>query len=774
MECDYIILLESCCLMSTSNKIVQNKKSGKTKAAGRGSSDVFQGDNKERHRNGNDNGKTNVKMKTSLSSSKSADTSKQVKTPRVVNGKCCFCPFNGDILNETIECSKCSESYHAVCRDKKGQLGISSICPKTFLPYFRSLSAHYGADKDRWGQFNFVCGNCNVNESTFHHSTPISHDVSIKNIAPLYHCTETQTTPKLSRSAECQTITSGNILELSLNSVDTNSPIDVCNAIDLTSSTLSFAQDELGNSTHSVIEQFPDIVNDFKTLTKLNEEVLVNIKSLQKLSKEQGIHFDNQITDLKNSLKSTIQPDKQAQNSLAQLQVDNQVFTNSQPSVNYNFDAEECKPFKELHTNILDDEHLKNLSDYLDQSNDFKTIKSQNGMSSRDVLYFGEFKYRYGAIQHEANKIPDIIQSVVDTITAKYPKTIVNSCLVTRYKNGNNTCPQHSDNEPFIAPWSDIFTMSVGRERSMQFQSVQGDTSSLKLPNNSLLAFSRSSQEFWKHEIPSDESTTVRYSLTFRQLAPFYTNSTLVVGDSNTEPLKFGVGRNTFGIWMPGCRVKAGRIKDIPGPDELEYPYRHVVIHCGINDLRNQNHLPIPVLMNSLEEKCLALTSKFPKMKIHLSMLLPTKDPGLNAMVSEFNRRIKTFSDNHATISIISHQNLADSTGKLSANLGRHSRNGIPAQFDTVHLGSKGISMFCMNIKSCIIKKKADHDNLNIKLDKSHNVTYPYWKPNPSYKQSTQPPVFQPNPWTGNHNENFPVQSFQPFNINCSHNGYQS
>ena len=87
-------------------------------------------------------------------------------------------------------------------------------------------------------------------------------------------------------------------------------------------------------------------------------------------------------------------------------------------------------------------------------------------------------------------------------------------------------------------------------------------------------------------------SSEIRYSLTFRQLAPYYVNSTVIVGDSNTHNLKFGGGRSTFGVWMPGCRIKATRIQNIPNPEELEFPYRNLVIHTGLNDIRNQNHLP--------------------------------------------------------------------------------------------------------------------------------------------------------------------------------------
>ena len=135
---------------------------------------------------------------------------------------------------------------------------------------------------------------------------------------------------------------------------------------------------------------------------------------------------------------------------------------------------------------------------------------------------------------------------------------MINSCLVTRYKNGENICPLHSDNEPFIAPKSNIFTLSIGCKRDMNFSSVDGTSSAtIELLNNSLLSFTRSSQEVWKHEIPSSAATTTQYSLTFGVLAPYYLNSTLIVGDSNTEHINFGSGRNKLGVWLPGERVKA-------------------------------------------------------------------------------------------------------------------------------------------------------------------------------------------------------------------------
>ena len=45
--------------------------------------------------------------------------------------------------------------------------------------------------------------------------------------------------------------------------------------------------------------------------------------------------------------------------------------------------------------------------------------------------------------------------------------------------------------------------------------------------------------------------------------------SALILGDSNTEKLQFGVGKGTFGGGVPGMRAKLSKLLDIPHPDEL-------------------------------------------------------------------------------------------------------------------------------------------------------------------------------------------------------------
>ena len=97
--------------------------------------------------------------------------------------------------------------------------------------------------------------------------------------------------------------------------------------------------------------------------------------------------------------------------------------------------------------------------------------------------------------------------------------------------------------------------------------------------------------------------------------------------------------------------------------------------------------------------------------------------------------------------------------------------------FDTVHLGSKGIAMFCLNVKNCIINKKGiDKSKLPTtnQINHNNNEKYPYWEPNPGYSPPWQPPHQHQNHWTGDHSGSFPVGSFQLLNASNLHNGYQT
>lgn len=621
--------------------------------------------------------------------------------PPIWTGQSCKRCKYPDILNELITCHDCNESFHAVCRDTRGAFSNYSACSKTFLGYYGPLSAHYGDNANRFGYFKFQCSDCNLNSRT---SVPVKQAaVDTGTNTPQSSVTETHT-----NEAEAQTFMSGNILDKSMNKLIEASPlIDVDDTNDPLIGTLELQK--LITTNEILLQKIEALEVSSSTLTQTVETCMKSFGSNQTL----GPSPENSHTPYQGNSTATSSPE-----------------------------ACPVDPYKDLHQSFLDEDTKTGIVKLIDDMDGFKTVNSSTVDCTRDVIYFGEYSYRYGKTEHAARTMPKELQAIIHSLEKLYPKSILNSCLVSRYKSGSNGIPMHQDNEPVIAPWSDIVTLSLGAQRRMSFQSLQGSTSYVDLPDNSALVFSRRSQETWKHGILPDTSTTARYSLTFRIIAPFYLNSTVIIGDSNTEKLQFGAGRKTFGRWLPGIRVKASKIEHIPQPDEL-YPFRNAVFHCGINDLRDQKFSPpdTDTLARNLLAKANSYISKFPKMKVRISLLLPTKDVHLNQLVYQFNSRISALTRNNSNILLISHDNLAFSDGRMRPDLGRRNRDNSLQVKDSVHLGYSGIILFSQNIKNSIVKSSSPQ-TINssrpnpgtVRLPDSMQMEYPYFKPNPQYR----------------------------------------
>ena len=78
-------------------------------------------------------------------------------------------------------------------------------------------------------------------------------------------------------------------------------------------------------------------------------------------------------------------------------------------------------------------------------------------------------------------------------------------------------------------------------------------------------------------------------------------------------------------------------------------------------------------------------------------------------MINHFNYNLIQFSNHHKNISVIEHINLTQPSGTLNSAFGRHTQDGNPKDADIVHLGNKGISMFSMNLKKCIVRMAKSH-----------------------------------------------------------------
>ena len=362
------------------------------------------------------------------------------------------------------------------------------------------------------------------------------------------------------------------------------------------------------------------------------------------------------------------------------------------------------EPYEECSEEFLEADDEKQLLEL------FNNIDYDKVGDQREVHYFGEYGYRYTGGDHKREKIPKEIEKFIEQVDSKYNCGTDCSALVSKYSNGDNYCPPHSDNERGIAPWSDIYTFSVGADREMEFTAIiNGVKRTIILKNNSLLRFSRKSQAYWKHSILADPDITApRFSLTLRFNRPHNINSTVIYGDSNTKYFKFGSGEGTFGAWMPGTRIKTQRIRDIPSVDNIP-PYHNIVIHTGVNDVNRTDSQPATVLVNELEQKCRSIHSVYPNSNIFISPLLPTKETNLNQKIWKVNEGIVNLCKKHHNVLLIDNSIFAGRDDCLLPEYGcYHNPN------DTVHLGRTGVKLFASSIKSYILRK-------NVKIGRSLN-----------------------------------------------------
>ncbi len=283
----------------------------------------------------------------------------------------------------------------------------------------------------------------------------------------------------------------------------------------------------------------------------------------------------------------------------------------------------------------------------------------------------------------------------------------------------------HSDNEKMIDPESFIVTVSLGKSRTITFSNGKSEEH-LDLKDGSVYVMSRFSQDYWRHGIsPIDTQTSsasneedstdketedgatestpaheedTRYSFTFRHTSPFFNNSTIIIGDSNTKYIKFGKDLGTLGKWTPGKRVQASKIEDIPAPHNIG-PYQNIVISTGINNLTDEKRRSYSSLITVLKRKCDSIQSNYPKSKLYVNLLLPTKSKLINSRVSEFNNLILDMTFSRQNVFVIDNSMLAAEDGCLPQKYGRFIGSDRPSTNDVVHLGRNGIRVFCMNLK---------------------------------------------------------------------------
>ncbi|RIA90402.1 hypothetical protein C1645_693551 [Glomus cerebriforme] len=96
-----------------------------------------------------------------------------------------------------------------------------------------------------------------------------------------------------------------------------------------------------------------------------------------------------------------------------------------------------------------------------------------------------------------------------------------NFVLLNWYKDGKDYIGEHSDNEKGLVKLGVIACVSLGAKRTFIFRNKKNKkiTHKINLENGSLIVMRGTTQQYWKHSIPKENSIREgRISLTFRQL----------------------------------------------------------------------------------------------------------------------------------------------------------------------------------------------------------------------------------------------------------------
>jgi alkylated DNA repair dioxygenase AlkB len=193
--------------------------------------------------------------------------------------------------------------------------------------------------------------------------------------------------------------------------------------------------------------------------------------------------------------------------------------------------------------NFLDLKTLADITNYLKQTNDWKSgishngnhIKRQQKWFQMDNHYFCK-KWTDRFDRWKSHKYDDLLinlQNIVQKECDEYLTDInvpnINSILINYYKNGKDGIAFHKDNQISFGEYPTICILSIGTKRTLHFQrtisnklnrNYQESNLNCEYPleNNSLFIMGGSAQKYWAHAIPTKiNEKNPRWSITFRE-----------------------------------------------------------------------------------------------------------------------------------------------------------------------------------------------------------------------------------------------------------------
>ena len=168
--------------------------------------------------------------------------------------------------------------------------------------------------------------------------------------------------------------------------------------------------------------------------------------------------------------------------------------------------------------NIVDDEKIFK---YLEEMDDFESGELFSPRLQKWYQINGEYfckKWKNQSYERWKSKLYDnvllSIQKIIQKKVNEYVNVEFNSCLINKYRNGQDYIKPHRDSIYSFGEYPIIANLSIGEERIIKFEGHSNFD--IKLTNGSLLIMYGSSQKYFKHSILKNNSNNIRYSLTFR------------------------------------------------------------------------------------------------------------------------------------------------------------------------------------------------------------------------------------------------------------------
>ena len=166
---------------------------------------------------------------------------------------------------------------------------------------------------------------------------------------------------------------------------------------------------------------------------------------------------------------------------------------------------------------------LKTLLHDIPWQHDEALIYGKHITTARQVAWYGDagFAYRYSGVTRQARAwtlfLLHLKHAVEQYLQAVSP-TVFNSCLLNRYRNGQEGMAWHSDDEAELGRNTVIASLSFGAPRKFALRHRESQQKrELMLQHGQLIVMRGETQRYWQHAImKSSRVEDERVNLTFR------------------------------------------------------------------------------------------------------------------------------------------------------------------------------------------------------------------------------------------------------------------